>query len=209
MTRLSRRSILVAALGLPLLSLPACATVGNYAYEDAVRRLLTLSSQRAFARLLSDDGFSGDDLTRITLPAALGRTEAAERLLRQVDYAARVAAERAPPLVRESIRTMTIVDAAAVFDGEPTAATDLLRSDMGEAIFAALVPAVGEALRLGDSAAVDQALAAETSINFEGLRLEIARQASEAIYKAIGREEAAIRADPSSARDLILRSSLR
>jgi hypothetical protein len=209
MTSLSRRTILTAALAAPLLGLPGCATIGNHAYEDAVRRLLAISSERAFARLLREDGFSGDDLTRITLPAALGRTESAERLLRQVDYAARVAAERAPTVVRDAIANMTIIDAAAVFDGGPTAATDLLRGEMGETLFTALMAGVGEALRMGDSAAVDQALAAETSINLEGLRLEVARQTSEAIYKAIGREEAAIRADPSSVGDLILRSSLR
>ena len=157
-TTLSRRQFLSAGAGLSLLALPACASIGNYAYEDAVRRLLLVSSQRAFARLLRADGFQADALTRIALPPPLAAA-AQERLAGLVNEAARAGAERAAPVVTEAIQGLTVIDAAA-------------------------------------------------GINFEGLRLDVARQASDAIYRAVGREEAAIRADPSSVGDVFLRAAL-
>ena len=80
--------------------------------------------------------------------------------------------------------------------------------ELGEGLFTALLPGVGEALRFGEGGLVAQALAAAAGINFEGLRLDVARQASDAIYRAVGREEAAIRADPSSVGDVFLRAAL-
>jgi hypothetical protein len=203
---LSRRSILAAGLALPLAALPGCSTVGAYGYEDAVRRLLTVASQRAFARLRQEGGFQADVLTRIALPAEIGEAVQAT-LSPRVNYAARLAAERAAPIVRDAIQNMAITDPAVVFRGGPTAATDLLKQEMGESLFSLIAPDVGDALRPADGEVVGQALAA-TGINFEGLRLDIARRASDGIYRAIGREEAAIRADPASPGDLILRSFL-
>ena len=204
---LPRRSILAAGLGLPLLGLTGCASIGNYAYEDAVRRLLLVSSQRAFGRLLREDGFQADALTRIALPPPLAMA-AQERLAGLVNEAARAGAERAAPVVTEAIQGLTVIDAAAVIRDGPTAATDLLRRELGEGLFTALLPGVGDALRLGENGLIAQALAAVTGINFEGMRLDVARQASDAIYRAIGREEAAIRADPSSVGDVFLRAAL-
>jgi hypothetical protein len=204
---LSRRSILAAGLALPLAALPGCSTVGAYGYEDAVRRLLTIASQRAFARLRQEGGFQADGPTRIALPAEIGEAVQAT-LSPQVNYAARLAAERAAPIVRDAIQSMAITDPAALFRGGATAATDLLKQEMGESLFSLIAPEVGNALRLGDGEIVDQALAAGAGLNFEGLRLDIARKASDGIYRAIAREEAAIRADPTSVGDLILRSAL-
>ena len=206
-TTLSRRQFLSAGAGLSLLALPACASIGNYAYEDAVRRLLLVSSQRAFARLLRADGFQADALTRIALPPPLAAA-AQERLAGLVNEAARAGAERAAPVVTEAIQGLTVIDAAAVIRDGPTAATDLLRRELGEGLFTVLLPGVGEALRFGEGGLVAQALAAAAGINFEGLRLDVARQASDAIYRAVGREEAAIRADPSSVGDVFLRAAL-
>jgi len=53
--RSNRRSLIAA---LALLPLAACATpMGRYTVEQAVRRLLQLSSERAFARLTEPGGF--------------------------------------------------------------------------------------------------------------------------------------------------------
>lgn len=65
---LTRRHLLVGACALPLSTLPGCATMGGFGFEDAIRRLLTLSSQRAFARLLVENGFFEDELARVLLP---------------------------------------------------------------------------------------------------------------------------------------------
>jgi hypothetical protein len=216
---LTRRSLIAAGLALPLVTLPACAgrlrDVPNL--EPAIRRLLTLSSQRAFARLLTEEGFFRDDVARIqpppqlggatltaTLAVALGTRAVQDRLLRVVNQAAGEGARRAAPAVYDSIRDMTIADALSIARGGPTAATDHLARSMGERIFDSLFPGVGESLRLAENGVVQRALQFATGINFPGLQADVTRKTAAALYRAIGREEAAIRADPGSAGDPVL-----
>ena len=90
---LTRRRLIAAGCTLPLLALPGCATkLGDlFNLEDAVRRLLTISSQRAFARLLTDEGFFADELTRVELPSQLGGSRIASTLARLSTTPAEVA----------------------------------------------------------------------------------------------------------------------
>jgi hypothetical protein len=219
---LSRRGLIGAALALPLLTLPGCAGGFGFGLEEAVRRLLTLSSQRAFARLLEENGFFAHDVARVVLPSQLGGSRPTtllaallkqpavqDRLLRQVNRAASQAAQVAAPIVTQSIRSMTIADALSIVRGGSTAATDYLERQMGNAIFDAMLPEVGEALQLFDNQIVTQALRAATGIDFAGLRQDVAMKASQGIYRAIAQEEAAIRADPSATGDPVLRSVFR
>lgn len=216
---LSRRRLIAAGLVLPLLTLPGCATrLGDLAnLEPAIRRLLTLSSQRAFARLLADQGFYRDDIARIQPPpqlggravtaalaVALGTRAVQDRLLRVVNQAAGEGARRAAPVVYASIRDMPIADALSIVRGGPTAATDYLARSTGERIFDAIFPGVGEALQLAENGVIQRVLQIATGINFRGLQADVTRKTSAALYRAIGREEAAIRADPSSAGDPVL-----
>ncbi len=216
----SRRTLVGAGLTLPLLVLPGCATVGDlggFGLEDAVRRLLTVSSQRAFTNLSQDNGFFQDELARVSLPPQLGgagapsvlaallRTTAVQnQLLALVNDAASAAAERAAPLVYDSIRDMTITDALGIMRGGPGAATDYLRGQIGERIVGALFPEVGTALRVVDSGLLDRALGEATGIDFAGLQRDVTSKTAEGIWRAIGREEAAIRANPRSANDPVL-----
>lgn len=52
-----RRTLLSALAAAPLLALPGCANMPGFSLTDAVRELLTLSSQRAFAGLIQPGGF--------------------------------------------------------------------------------------------------------------------------------------------------------
>ncbi len=168
---LSRRNLVAAGIVLPLLALPGCAArLGDLAdVEPAIRRLLTLSAERAFARLLTDEGFFRDDIARIQPPpqlggravtaalaVALGTRAVQDRLLRVVNRAAGEGARRAAPAVYASIRDMGIADARAIARGGPTAATDYLARSMGERIFDALFPGVGEALRGAENGVIQR-----------------------------------------------------
>jgi hypothetical protein len=216
---LSRRRLIAAGLALPLLALPGCATrLGDVAnVEPAIRRLLTLSAQRAFARLLAEEGFFRDDVARIQPPTqlggrsvtaalavALGTRAVQDRLLRVVNQAAGEGARRAAPAIYALIRDMAIADARAIARGGPTAATDYFARLMGERIFDALFPGVGEALRLAENGVIQRVLQIATGINFPGLQADVTRKTAAALYRAIGREEAAIRADPNAAGDPLL-----
>ena len=75
---------------------------------------------------------------------------------------------------------------------------------MGERIFDAVFPGVGDALRLAENGVIQRILSVATGINFPGLQADVTRKTAAALYRAIGREEAAIRADPNSAGDPVL-----
>ena len=215
---LSRRHAIVGAAAIPLLALPGCTTLGDlegFGIENALRRLMTVSSQRAFANLLTENGFFSDDLARVPLPpqlaetgsivSALLRSAAVQsQLLRVMTRAAAEAAEAAAPVVYDSIRNLTISDAMALARGGPTAATDFLQRAMGTRIVDAMFPDVGNALRLFDSGIVNQVVQAATGINFSGLQQHVTQAAATGIYRAIGREEAAIRANPGSVNDPLI-----
>ena len=216
---LTRRSMVAGAFALPLLTLPACTTVGDFAgpgLGEAIRRLLTSSSQRAFAGLLREEGFFADELARVDLPgelarggtiaAALLRTGAVQQqLLRVMNRAAREAAEAAAPVVYDHIRRMSIRDALGLARGGPTAATDYLQRSLGTAIVDAMFPGVARGLRQFDNGVVNQIVQAATGMSFAGLQRHVAEEAAEGIYKAIGREEASIRANPDSVDDPMIR----
>jgi hypothetical protein len=212
---LTRRSLLVAGCALPLLALPACNSIPGFGMVDALRRLLTISSQRAFASLLQDNGFFQDEVARIPLPpqleraggiasALLGSGLVQNQLLRLMNRAAANAAEVAAPIVYDSIRTMSFGDAVSLVRGGPTAATDFLERAMGTAIVDAMFPGVGSALRSLDDGVLNQVVRATTGIDFAGLQRHVTESASRGIYRAIGREEAAIRANPRATNDPVL-----
>ncbi len=219
---ISRRNMIGGTALVALLTLPGCATsLGSFGIDDAVRRLLTISSQRAFARLMQANGFYDNQVAQIDLPPQLGGAGASnaiiaaltgalvkDRLRKQVNRAAEVGAKRAAPVVTDAIRGLTIADALGVIRGGPTAATSLLENAMGDALFNAMLPGVGEGLRMFDDRIVTEALRLATGIDFQGLASDVSRKGSRAIYRAIGAEEAAIRANPGSANDTLLFSIL-
>ena len=212
---LSRRSLLAFGCTLPLLALPACNSIPGFGMVDAIRRLLTVSSQRAFAGLLQENGFFQDEVARIPLPpelqraggvasALLGTGIVQNQLLRLMNRAAANAAQVAAPIVYDQIRTMSFGDAVALARGGPTAATDFLERAMGNAIVDAMFPGVGNALRSLDDGVLNQVVRAATGVNFAGIQRHVSESAARGIYRAIGREEAAIRANPRATNDPVL-----
>jgi hypothetical protein len=215
----SRRALVGAGLLAPVLLLPGCATRPP-SLDEAVRRLLSLSSQRALANLMAPGGFYDDQVARISLPAGfddrggrvltalLNATVVRQRLTRQINLAAEEGAERAAPVIADAIRAMPVRDAASIIRGGGSPATDLLRAAMGNALVGAMLPGIDEGLRLFDDEIVTIALQAWTGIDFAGLREDVTRKAADAIYAAIAREEAAIRANPRATNDALLIAAL-
>jgi Protein of unknown function (DUF4197) len=214
---IERRDLLVAATLAPLLALPGCANTGGFSLVEAIRRLLTLSSQRAFAALMQENGFFDSQVARISIPDRLGgstttgivsallSTEAfRSRLARQVNRAAEKGAALAAPIVTDAISSLSVEDALSVVRGGSSAATDKLSSALGTRLVEAMLPGVGDGLKLFDSAVVTQALRLATGIDFAGLRDDVTRKASDGIYRAMASEEAAIRANPQATGDPLL-----
>ena len=216
MTTTTRRHILLAGAACAALALPGCQSLPAFSLTEAIRRLLTLASQNAFALLLQPGGFYDSSVARIALPdrfggnsgtilsAVLQSRQFRDRLQRQLNRAAEKGAERAAPLVADAVRNVSIEDASALVRGGPQAATSFLRGRMGSALLDSMLPGVSEGLRLFDDQVISQAVRSVTGFDVAALAQDITRKADDSIWAAIGLEEAGIRADPQKTNDPVL-----
>lgn len=213
---INRRVVLGGMTSVGVLALAGCSSFPAFSLEEAVRRLLFLSSDRAFARLLQPGGFWDDQVTRLVLPESLGNRGGVlariltgplmkDRLSRAFNDMAYEAADRAAPAVTDAVRTIGVRNALALIrSSDPMAATAFLHQEMGTSLVELMVPEFGDAIRVSREPLVGELLAALTGVDVGGLAQSLAMQADNAIFRAIGREEAAIRADPRSTNDPML-----
>lgn len=207
----------IAGLGASgaLLALPGCQSFGGFSLVDAVRRLLFLSSERAFARMLAPGGFWNEQVATLGLDNLLGaRGDILSRILtsslfrdRLQDAFADIAfegAERAAPIVTDAVRVIGISNAVALINGGPTAATDFLRHDLGTTLIEAMVPELGQAMRIAQEPLVGELLAGLTGVNVTSVAQNVSRNIDDAIWREMGFEESAIRRNPRSTNDPVL-----
>jgi len=216
----SRRTFIVGSLATAgVLALPGCATTGALSFTEAIRRLLVLSSERAFARLTAPGGYWDQQVAQIGLNGFFGsRGNVLANILtstlfknRLEDVVADVAVDasyRAAPIVADTVRTIGFANAVDLIRGGPTAATGFLRQNMGVALIDVMVPEVGQALRVAQDPLAGQLIAGLTGVNLGGVADSFASQVDNAIWTEIGREEAAIRANPRSTNDALLIAAL-
>ena len=216
MSTMTRRQIALAAVAAPLaLAVGGCATGSGYSLTEAIRRLLTLSSQRAFAALLQPGGYYDSQVARLSLPQRyaganglvgqiLNSGPVRDRLLRTLNGIAERGAERAAPIITNAISTLTVADALAVVRGGERAATDLLSGQIGSGVIDAMFPAVGDALRIASDDTLSRLLRSVTGYDVAALARDVTDGASRGLWNAIGAEEAAIRANPQATNDPLL-----
>lgn len=212
-----RRALLGFGAAAGLLALPGCSSLPGLSLTEAVKRLLTLSSQNAFAELMQPNGFFDSQVARIAVPDSLGgsrvtsvatallRSQSVQaRLLKLVNRAAEKGAELAAPIVAETIRNMSIADAAAIINGGPRAATSVLQRQLGNSLVDRMLPGVGEGLKLFDNEIINLVLSQATNVDLSSISRDVANQVNEAIYRSIGAQEESIRANPRSTNDPLL-----
>lgn len=211
-----RRAVLRGGIGAAaVIALPACSTMPGYSLTEAVRRLLLLSSERAFARLTAPDGYWDEQVAQIGLGNLLGtRGDVLSRILtsrlfkdRLEDAFADIAIEgsyRAAPIVTDAVRIIGFRNAIDLVSGGPQAATAALRGEMGGRLIDAMVPELGEAIRIASDPLVADLVNAATGTDISGIAQRLAGNIDDAVWAEIGAEEAAIRADPQSTRDPVL-----
>lgn len=209
----TRRGLLGGlAAGTALLALPGCASLGGFGLVDAVQRLLYLSSERAFGRMLQADGFWDQQVSSLGLGNVLGaRGDVLSRILTSGLFKSRLdrafgdiafaGAERAAPVVADAVRVIGFQNAIDLVRGGPTAATSYLRSELGTRLIDAMVPELGAAMRVAGDPLVGQALAALTGVDTAQIATRFAASIDDTIWREMGSEESAIRADPGSTRD--------
>ncbi len=217
---LRRRQFMAGVAASSLLALPACSSIPGLSLVDAVRRLLTRATGNALDRLSAPGGFWDNQLARLALPDIfgsrgsvlqdiLGSAPVRNRLQKQLNHVAEAGARRAAPIIAESVRTIGIENAVALLKGGPTTATDFLRAEMGTSLVEAMVPALGDALKVAGDPIVGQAIARLTGVDVPGVAQALAVDVDEVIWGEIGREETAIRADPESTNDPVLIAALK
>ena len=198
-----------------LLLLPGCASTGGFSMVEAVRRMLLLASENAFARLTAPGGFWDEQVARIGLGQLMGtRGDVLSRILtsslvkdRLEERFASLAIDasfRAAPVVTDAVRVIGFDNAIDLVRGGPSAASSFLRQEMGTALLDTMVPELGEAIRLSNDPLIGQAIGALTGVNPGEVASRVGREVDNAVWGEIAREEAAIRADPQSTRDPLL-----
>ena len=75
---------------------------------------------------------------------------------------------------------------------------------MGEALIVAMLPEIGEAIRIAEDPLMGQLLSALSGVDVGALARNFAAEVDDVIWGEIAREEAAIRADPAATRDPLL-----
>ncbi|MEE4206088.1 MAG: DUF4197 domain-containing protein [Erythrobacter sp.] len=213
---LSRRSALgaggIAALAL---ALPGCATYPGYSLTETVRRLLLQASENAFDRLTQPGGYWDDRIAQAGLGDALGvRGDVLTRILTSTLFKERLedafadlaieASFRAAPIVTDAVRVIGIANAADLVRGGPRAATEALQGELGGRLIEEMVPELGDAIRVASDPLVAELLNAATGTDIGGVARRLAGEVDTAIWDEIGREEAAIRADPRATNDPVL-----
>ncbi|MGE3691882.1 MAG: DUF4197 domain-containing protein [Novosphingobium sp.] len=208
----ARRNFLAGAAATGLLALPGCESIQRHSLIVAIRRLLSLAARNALARLMAPGGFWDNELARIDLPNVFGSrgnvllgiltsVTVKNRLQRSLNRVAERGARRAAPVIADVVRTIGIDNAQALLRGGPTAATGFLRQSMGASLIDTMVPELAEGIRIAEDPVVGQAIAALTGIDLTGVARSLSGRVDESIWGEIGREEAAIRANPESTND--------
>ncbi len=220
-TLISRRAVLAGASATGVAALSGCAGgFGGYGLVDAVRDLLLLSSDRAIGRLTAPDGFWNSQVARIDLPELFGnRGGVMARILqsdafryqlqRKLNNFAEQGAYRAAPVITDAVRTIGFQNAVDLIRGGPTAATSYLRSAMGPALINALIPALGDAMRVSNDPLLNQAVSALAGVNIGDVAVALANKADSAMWYEIGAAEADIRANPEQTNNAKLIAALR
>ncbi len=210
-----RRAVLLGMSSAAMLAVSGCASIPGFGLNDAIRRLLTLSSERAFARMTADGGYWDQQVARIGLSNIMGtRGDILSGILTSslfksklegafADVAVR-GAERAAPLVADAVRVVGLSAAEQLIRGGPTAATAFLRGEMGNSLVEAMVPELGQAIRLASDPVIGQAIARLSGVDVGSVANRFSGQINDAVWNEIGIEEAAIRANPRSTNDPLI-----
>ena len=196
------------------------ATLSNIDARAALRAALERGATAAVAQLGRTDGFLANPLVHIPLPDTLQR---AAKLLRATGQGKRIdelevamnrAAEAAVPqaqtLLIDSVKSMTVDDAAQILRGSDTAVTEFFAGRTREPLSATFLPIVSAATEQVSLARKYNAVASRASrfglLSAENANLQqyVTGKALDGLYKMIGEEEKKIRQDPVGTGQAIL-----
>src|SRR5690606_36323447 len=145
------------------------------------------SSERAFVRLTAPGGFWDQQVAQIGLERFFGtRGNVLANILTSALFKSRLegvvadiaidASYRAAPIVADTVRTIGFANTVALIRGGPTAASAFLRQEMGEAQIVAMLPEIGEAIRIAEDPLMGQLLSALSGVDVGALARNFAAE---------------------------------
>lgn len=188
--------------------------------NSGLKEALSRGSEAAVAQLGKPDGFFGNEALRIPLPPSLQKAEKAMRmmgmgnqadeLVLSMNRAAEAAVPEAKTLLIKSVREMTLHDAKGILTGGDTAATDFFRSKTETELTKRFGPIVKKTTdRVGLAQQYNKYAGAAAQFgaldkNQATVEQYVTQQALDGLYKVIGEQERALRANPLQAGSALL-----
>ena len=186
-----------------------------------LKEALQVGAGRALDSLGSEDGFLGNLDVRIPLPDSLSKVRKAldrfglgsafDELEVQMNRAAEQAAPAARSLFSDAISSLTLADVRGILNGGDQAATAYLRTRTEEPLAANMLPIVEQRLEgVGAARSYDKLVGRYNQLPFvskidANLSGYVVERGLDGIFVMLGREEAAIRANPLEQSSKLLR----
>ena len=206
-----------------LLSMLACSAAGAWSLSDltnkdatgGLRQALEQGANQAVSTLGKKDGFLLNKQVKIPLPPRLAKAEKvmrlaglgsqADDLVLAMNRAAEAAVPEAKPLLLDAVKSMSVTDAKQILTGGDDSVTQFFKAKTSAALIEKFMPMVRKYTANVDLAKKYNRVAAEGLqlglIKKEDADIDsyVARSALDGVYKVIGQEEKAIRANPAKA----------
>jgi hypothetical protein len=209
-----RRSVLLLLI---------CTAAGSWSLSDltnadasgGLRQVLDQGARQAVSSLGKKDGFLLNKDVKIPLPPRLAKAEKimrmagmgaqADDLVLAMNRAAEAAVPEAKPLLLDAVKSMSVDDAKKILTGGDDSVTQFFKAKTSEPLILKFIPIVqkytanvnlakkynkfaGQGLQMG--------LIKKEDADIDSY---VARSALAGVYKIIGQEEKAIRANPAKA----------
>ncbi len=182
-----------------------------------LKEALATGTERAVTEVAKPDGYFGNQLIKILLPAkiqqaadvmgALGYQQLVDELVLSMNRAAEKAAPKAAGFFGDAIRQMTVEDARGILSGGDTAATRFFEEKTRSRLFEAFKPAVTTSMdQVGTARAYKEMvgtygnLPAASLVGLPSLDLDtyVTNKALDGLFLMVGEEEKKIRTNPAA-----------
>jgi hypothetical protein len=186
-----------------------------------LKAALFQSVNKAVKQLGAADGFLANPKVAIPLPSAFREVETALRLLGRggdaddlkasINHAAEAAVSQAAPVLKKSLRNMTLADAKGILVGGEDSATQYFRHSAGDELRSTLKPIVARATAkvklagLYDKYAGQAAQYGLLSGSEANMNDYVTDKALDGLFVVMADEERAIRKDPLGQASAIIR----
>ena len=191
----------------------AAGALSNDEIGRGIKEALRVGTDRLVGQLGSAKGFNGDPQVRIPLPDTLKKVQAtlgrfgmsgmADDLEVRLNRAAEAATPKAKKLFGDAITAMTLEDVKKILNGPSDSATRFFQGKMSSPLKAEFEPIVNASLAdVGAINSYDRMMGQYKSLPFvpdvkADLTNHVLDKAIAGIFLYLGKEEAAIRADPA------------